>query len=898
MCPAIHGGSPALWRRFTARPFAGARARLRTALTVEVQLARLFLVDGSNHAFRVQFALPPSHTLDGFPTRALYGFVLLFQKMLASWKPDYVAVAFDTGSTFRHDMYPDYKGHRPDMPEDLARQWPFLPQLVEGFGYPAVAVPGYEADDVLGTLAKQLAGPDLEVFIVSSDKDFCQLVDDNISLLDEAKGVTLRRDEVIEKWGVPPERVIDLLALMGDSSDNIPGVSKIGQKTGAKLVNDFGGLEDILSAAAAGKVSGKTGERLVAEAENARLSRRLATIVTDVDTGKTLQDLAPKGLQEDVLRELFERFEFGAVARKLLPERKAVDTSVWRTLAVGDDLVPMIAEIRAVGRVAIEVDPGNGDALRGLALAWGADRTVYVPGEILSQNRQDLLSMLADPSVGKVTSDSKRVARLLADAGMPIAGVDADTRLLDYVLASHRKNHGVDSVARLIGHSLQNEPPPIAPPSAWAGFTQEIAQVVWVAEQKMAARLDPGTARVYRDIELPLVPVLTEMERAGLRVDLAGLAGLKADFEVRIEDAARRCHEAAGEVFNLRSRNELQRVLFQKLELPTGKKTMDGFSTDSSVLEKLGELHPLPALILEFRSLEKLLGTYVNTLPSWVAADGRIHTTFNQAVAATGRLASNDPNLQNIPIRSFEGRRIRECFVPEAGSVFLSADYSQVELRVLAHFTDDETLIAGFRAGEDIHRRTAAEVFGIAPEAVTLEHRSAAKAINFGLLYGMSAFRLAGDLMIPQSQAQQYMDEYFGRMPRVAGWIDDTRVKARKDGAVETLFGRRRLIPEIWSSQYNERMAAEREAVNTRIQGTAADIIKIAMIRAHEMLRSSGLRSRLVLQVHDELLFEGPENEVDAVSRLAVEAMEGAADLKVPLAVNVKVGANWQAAHG
>jgi DNA polymerase-1 len=867
---------------------------------------KMFLVDGSNHAFRVQFALPPQHASDGFPTRVLYGFTLLFQRMMRTYRPDYCVVSFDSGKTFRHETYPDYKGHRPEMPEDLRRQWGLLPDLVESFGYRCIASPGYEADDVLGTLARQFASDELDVYIVSSDKDFCQLLDDNTMLLDDTKGKVTKASDVPEKLGCSAEQVIDLLGLAGDSSDNIPGVPGVGVKTAAKLLAEYQNLEAILDAAAAGRIKGKRGQNLVEHADNARLSAVLATIETAVPISPSLEELAPRGVQEVPLREMFDRWEFGMVARKLLPAVQVVDRSGYRAALTDAALHKALSDIRAEGGCGIAIREAGADWV-GASLAWSGG-VVYVPlterpgVELdIEAARQELLALFADPSVAKIGHDLKPVFKRCRAAGLTLAGDLGDTRLLDYVLVAHRRSHGLADIAqRQLGHTLAympaEEPLMIQDVVEFAGEPADVSRQL---HGRLQSRLDAGTRHVYEQIELPLTPILCEMEEVGIRLDCEVLAEIERDIAGRVGEVETKCHEAAGRPFNVGSTKEVGLLLFEELGLPPSKRTKTGYSTDSSVLEKLEDKHPLPAVILEWRQLSKLLNTYLKKLPQYVGKDGRVHTTFNQAVAATGRLSSNDPNLQNIPIRTFEGRRIRDAFVPAEGCVFLSCDYSQVELRVLAHFCGEGALVESFMAGEDIHRRTASEVWGVPIGEVTAQQRSAAKAINFGLLYGMSAFRLGRDLSISREQAQTYMDDYFGRIPSVQRWIEETKASCKARGYVDTLYGRRRLIPEIYAKNFNDRSAGEREAVNTRVQGTAADLIKMAMIRVDGALKEGGFRSRMLLQVHDELLLEVPQAELLAVQSLVVGEMRAAGErLIVPLDVTAAAGLNWNQAHG
>jgi DNA polymerase-1 len=871
---------------------------------------KLFLIDGSNHAYRVQYALPPQHTSDGFPTRTLYGFTLLFQKLLRTYKPDWCAVSFDAGRSFRGDLYGEYKANRKGMPEDMQRQWTWLPKLVHGFGYSCHAVEGYEADDVLATLACRFASDDVHVYIVTGDKDFTQLVNDKIFLVDEAKGgQILGPDAVLEKMGVAADRVVDVLALAGDSSDNIPGVPGIGLKTGAQLLEQWGDLEGILAAAAAGKIKGKRGEMLVQHAQDARISYKLAKICTDVPLDAKLDDLAPQGIQETFLRELFDRWEFLDVANKMLPPKVAVDKSIYGVVASDAELDTLLEEIRKAGRMGVSLRTTAGKPevieLLGVGLAL-PDKVRYVPlvprHDVhidLASARQKLLALLADPTVRKVGFDMKAEMRLLRVLGSDLAGIDSDVKLLDYVLVAHRRAHGLAEIAkRHLGHSVsfapESEPLML---KELADYAAEPAHLALLLEDKLQRRLDSKTRYVYEALELPLLPVLTAMEEAGVKIDLGVMEGIFGDIAARVEAAEKRCHELLGRPFKVGSPKEVGEILFEELGLAKSKKTKTGYSTDASVLEKLAEEHELPRAILDWRFLQKLDSTYLRPLPQLVGKDGRIHTTFNQAITATGRLSSTDPNLQNIPVRTVEGRRIRDAFVAEPGHVLMTADYSQVELRLLAHFCGGLFLDA-FRRGEDIHQRTASEVWRTPMEEVTPRQRSAAKTINFGILYGMGVQRLARDFSISLEEAERYMSEYFARIPQVSEWMEGVRRRCRSDGYVETLFGRRRLIPEIYSKDQNERAAAEREAVNSVVQGTAADIIKLAMIRVYHSLRAAGLRARLVLQVHDELLFEVPEAEIERVRGLVEREMTGAAQLSVPLDVDIGWGQDWNRAKG
>jgi len=848
------------------------------------------------------------HASSGFPTRVLYGFTQLFQAMMRTYRPDYCVVSFDAGKTFRHERYELYKAHRSEMPGDMKRQWEYLPDLVTAFGYKCLVVPGYEADDVLGTLAVHFASEELDVHIVTSDLDFAQLVNDNIFIRDDMKKKTYNAANLTEKLLVRPDQVVEMKGLAGDSSDNIPGVPGIGPKTAAKLLNTYGTLEEILQAAVDGKIKGKRGENLRAKADDARLSAELAEIFTDVDLGLELEDMVWRGIQEAPLREYFDEWEFGVVARKILPHVDAVDMSIRRAIRTTEEADAALAAVRSAGRVGVALRTTSEDAetakVIGVSFAWEGD-VIYMPLEWHNEIRYDfdaarrqVFDILADPAIAKVGHNMKYLMRVLRNHNEDLRGIAGDTQLLDYVLMAHRADHSLQVIAQHhLGHTLNFAPPqdPLLLDDTLF-YAPEPAHVSWICHDRLLKRLTDGTSHIYQEIERPLMPILCDMEDAGILLDQEALTVVMTDIAGRVSAGEKRCWELAGRRFKVGSPREVATILFEDLGLPKSKKTKTGYSTAVDVLEKLTDHHELPQAILDWRQLSKLLSTYLKKLPLHVAEDGRIHTTFNQAGSRTGRLSSENPNLQNIPIRTFEGRRIRDCFVPAPGHVFLSADYSQVELRVLAHFCETGTLVESFQKGEDIHRRTASEVWDVPIDEVSSEQRTAAKAINFGLLYGMSSFRLGRDLSISREEAQQYMDDYFGRIPQVSEWIEATKAQCRVDGYVETLYGRRRLIPEIYAKNFGDRSAGEREAVNTRVQGTAADIIKIAMIRVAEALEPFG--ARILLQVHDELLLEVPEGELEAVKELVVREMSGAAELRVPLAVNVAVGMNWNDAHG
>jgi DNA polymerase-1 len=858
---------------------------------------KLLLVDAPNHAFRAYHAIQSDmRAPDGFPTRCLYGFSRMLLALVRDHKPDYVAFVFDVGKSFRNALYPDYKGQRPDMPADLREQWGELRPLIEAFGFYVLAEPNTEADDVIGTLACRLASDDLHVGIVSSDKDFGQIVDERIHLLDLMKGVDYGPKEIQEKWGVGPDRIIDLLSLMGDTSDNVPGVPGVGEKKAAQFIQKYGDLEGVLANTAA--IGGKTGQCIADNADVVRLARTLVTIEKNLKVDVTLEDLAPRPRDDVALREKLGRWNFKTLLTDLglgaPPPVRLGSGDGWFEVACPavwgpGPLADLDRRLRAAGRFSIAVETSGPDFLVDVPTRitfgfteGGHPTLARVP--IDNASLAALRPILADPTLEKTGYDLKQATKFLATAGAPLLGVAGDVMLADYLLLPEQKHTLDDLGKRYLEHPL-------------SGSLGEEAQLGWVLDKVMRERLEEnGVTSVYRDIELPLVPVLADMERCGIAVDVDALTALSTELGARLVEEEKNCHTLAGMEFNVASTQQLAEVLFEKLGLKGGKRTKTGWSTDADTLDKLREEHPLPGAILAWRELSKLKGTYVDALPPAVhPKTGRIHTNFRQAVAATGRLSSNDPNLQNIPVRSDEGRRIRRCFVAAPGHVFLSADYSQVELRVLAHYCKEGPLVESFRNDEDIHRRTASEIFGVMPALVSPEMRRAAKAINFGIVYGMGAFRLANDLRIPRNEAQSYIDGYFARYPQVRAYMDGAIARAREKGFAETLFGRRRPNQGLDAKNPMDRSAAERISINTPIQGTAADLIKLAMVRVHADLVGTG--ARLLLQVHDELVIEVPETDVAALAARVKATMEGAASLCVPLKVDTGWARTWDAAH-
>jgi DNA polymerase-1 len=893
-------------------------------------LRRWVLIDVANCLYRAFFApFPPLRTSDGTPTKAVYVFGNMLRKLLREQQPDAVAMVMDPpGGGFRREIFPAYKATRDAQPEELSQQIPLARELAAAWRIPLVEVPGYEADDVIATLARQ-APEDVEVVIVSTDKDLMQLVGGRVTLLDTMKDRRIGPAEVEERFGVPPAQLLDVRALVGDSSDNIPGVKGIGEKGAAELVREWGSLERLLENAEQVKAK-KAREALLAHAEEARLSKQLATLHDDVPLPVAPADLARVEPDRAALAQLYRRLEFTRLLEEL--EKEAAPPAAEAApiaLEVASDAAALAAAVDSLAkaeRLALVLvgDPEEGGLVpdpAGVALAGDGAPAVYVPiggGTLLAAAglrfdavAEALRPLLAGPRPRAwLARNSKRVQTLFAEHGvaLPLPAFD------------------VDLAAFLIDPALQRGTPALA--NAWLGRShrafEEVAgrgakavpaselavEVVsrWAAEEaslllalapRLAERLRADElAPLYEDVELPLTGVLSAMEREGVRVDEAKLAELSREYERELVALQGRIEALAGEPFQVNSPKQLGQILFEKLKLPVVKKTKTGYSTDESVLEQLSAHHELPAAVLAWRRLAKLKSTYVDALPPLVdPRSGRIHPTFHQAGAATGRLSSSNPNVQNIPIRTPEGVRIREAFVPGEGCRLLSADYSQVELRIVAHYSGDQSLIDAFERDEDVHRRTAAEVHGIAPEEVSADQRAHAKAINFGIIYGSSAFGIANQLGIAQAEAQATIDRYFERYRGVRRFLDETVAHARGQGFVRTLLGRRRYLPDLNSRNRALRQAAERMAVNTVIQGTAADLIKKAMVELAEALREAGLAARMILQVHDELVFEGPERELEALAALVRERMQSVYALRVPLRVDVGTGKNWREAH-
>ena len=895
----------------------------------------LVLVDGSSYLYRAFHALPPLSNSRGEPTGAVYGVINMLRSLIADYQPELMAVVFDArGKTFRDDLFEEYKANRPPMPDDLATQIEPLHELVRALGLPMLQVQGVEADDVIGTLARQAGERGIPVIISTGDKDMAQLVDEQVTLVNTMSNTTLDSAGVEAKFGVPPERIIDLLALMGDSSDNIPGIPKVGPKTAAKWLGQFGSLDEVI--ASAGDIKGKVGESLRENLETLALSRELATIRTDVELEVTPEALQPGQPDRAALRELYQRLEFSRWLAEL-EDAAGSDpgageahgaSSRYETLLTGEQLDDWLARLQKAERFAFDTETTSLDYMAarivGVSFAVESGSAAYVPlahdypGAPEQLDRDNVLEklrpILESTEHNKIGHHIKYDRNVLANHGIILSGIEFDTMLESYVLDSTATRHDMDSVAlKYLGHSnikyedvagkgakqLSFNEVPIEDASPYAA---EDADVTLRLHETMWPKLlaEEGLEEIYRDIELPLVIVLSDMEQAGVAIDTGMLARQSRELAGRIMEIEQEAHREAGQSFNLGSPKQIQEILFDKLQLPVLAKTPKWApSTAEAVLQELALDYPLPRLILDWRSFSKLKSTYTDKLPQQVNPDtGRVHTSYHQAVAATGRLSSSDPNLQNIPVRTEEGRRIRQAFVASPGSVLLAADYSQIELRIMAHLSSDAGLLKAFAEEADVHRATAAEVFGIAPERVTADQRRSAKAINFGLIYGMSAFGLAKQLGVPRGAAQEYIDLYFARYPGVREYMEATREQAREQGYVETVFGRRLYLPEIRSRNGQRRAAAERTAINAPMQGTAADIIKRAMISLHGWLeREDQSGVTMIMQVHDELVFEVEKERLEAVRGPIEQHMTDAASLKVPLVVDIGVGANWDEAH-
>ncbi|MBC6943290.1 MAG: DNA polymerase I [Xanthomonadales bacterium] len=908
---------------------------------------RLVLIDGSSYLYRAFHALPPLSNAAGEPTGALYGVVNMLRAVLKE-RPDYVAFVQDApGPTFRDALYPAYKATRQAMPDDLVAQVEPMLAIVAALGIPILRVPGVEADDVIGTLARQAHADGIEVTISTGDKDFAQLVAPGITLVNTMTNTTLDSAGVIERFGVRPEQIVDYLALMGDSVDNIPGVDKCGPKTAAKWLAAYASLDGVI--AHAGEIAGKIGENLRRALPQLPLSRELATIKTDVDLAQGPRDLALRERDLAALRELYRRYEFNAALRELeappaaaaqppagapRPAAAAATTTAPAAASAGAyelvttpaQLAAWVERLRQAALIAFDTETSSLDPMQaqlvGLSFAVEPGAACYIPlghdyaGVPAQLPRAQVLAalapILADAQRPKLGQNAKYDLNVLANAGITVRGVVHDTLLQSWVLHSTGR-HDMDSQAkRLLGYDTIRYEDVAGKGARQIPFAQvdlDSACRYAAEDADITLRLhlaqwprfadQPGLRSVYQDIEIPLLGVLARMEQAGVLIDVAALRRQGSELAQRMQVLVERAQQLAGHPFSIDSTRQLGSVLYEELGLPVTVKTPGGqASTNEEALEALADQHELPRVVLDYRALAKLRSTYTDKLPEMVnPRTGRVHTSYGQAIAATGRLASSDPNLQNIPARTEEGRRIRQAFIAPAGWRVVAADYSQIELRIMAHLSGDPGLLAAFHGGQDVHRATAAEVFGVPQGDVDADQRRAAKVINFGLIYGMGAFGLARQLGVSRGEAQDYMARYFARYPGVHEFMERIRAQAHRDGHVETLFGRRLYLDYINSRNQAQRAGAERAAINAPMQGTAADIIKRAMIAVDAWLADQGGHARMLMQVHDELVFEVREDAVDAIVAGVRERMAGAARLDVPLVVDIGTGMNWDEAH-
>ena len=905
----------------------------------------LILIDGSSFLFRAYHAVPPLSNPKGEPTNAIYGVSNMLRKLINDYPTDYFTVVFDApGKTFRNDLYDQYKAHRPPMPDDLRVQIAPLHELIKAMGLPLIMESGVEADDVLGALAQHAAAQGFKVIISTGDKDMAQLVTDQIILENTMSNTRMDRQGVIDKFGVTPEQIIDYLALMGDTSDNIPGVPKVGPKTAAKWLEQYQTLDNLM--ANADKITGKIGENLRASLDQLPLAKQLTTIKCDLNLPYGMEDLKKQAINKAELTDILNQLGFSSWVKTLdnpvtptlsqaptvtadpIAEAKPVaSTGNYETILTQAQFEHWLAQLNNADIFAFDTETTSLDYCKaeivGVSFAVNPGNAAYLPlahqypDVPLQLDRTEILAqlkpLLENPNKAKLGQNLKYDAHVLANHGICLQGIAHDTMLESYVLNSTATRHNMDDLAKvylgittihyedITGKGVKQIPFEEVPIELATPYAAEDADITLQLHQTLNAKLQeqPSLLSLYADVEIPLLSVLSRIESNGVLIDTDMLSQQSLELASQIVSLEQRAHESAGHAFNLGSPKQLQTILYEQLKLPIKKKTPKGQpSTEESVLQELALEYPLPKLILDYRSLSKLKSTYTDKLPLQVNdKTGRVHTSYHQAVAATGRLSSSDPNLQNIPIRSEEGRKIRQAFIAPAGFKIVAADYSQIELRIMAHLSGDAGLLSAFSAGEDIHKATAAEVFGVALENVTTDLRRSAKAINFGLIYGMSAFGLAQQLGIDNGRAKSYIDLYFARYPEVKTYMDTIRAQAHEQGYVETLLGRRLYLPEIKSKNAARRQYAERTAINAPMQGTAADIIKLAMINTDQWLFKDKPDAKMIMQVHDELVFEIAEDQLENCCNTIREIMCSAIELNVPLIVDIGVGNNWDEAH-
>ncbi len=882
---------------------------------------QIYLIDGSSYIYRAYHTTGGLSNSKGFPTGAIFGFTNMLTKTLRDRQPRRIAVVFDArGPTFRHEAYPEYKANRPSMPEDLGVQIPKIHEMVRAFGLPSLSVQGFEADDIIAAIASGARKKGWEVIIVSGDKDLMQLVGEGILMWDPQRDAVYDTDGVIKKFGVGPDRLLDLLALMGDSSDNVPGVPGVGQKTAAKLLEQFGSLDGVLSNVEQVPQK-KLRENLRSNRDKALLSRELVRLNEQVPLETPIDDLVAGDADTDALRALFKELEFRRYLEEL-PQEKTLDFSGYETITTGEALTLWTRRLREKGRFAVDLETTSKDPVRaelvGISLCCEQGKAAYIPvghtaGEQLPKSEvlDQLRPLLEDEGIEKIGQNIKYDMIVFKSEGVEVRGVSCDTMIASYLLDPSRRSHSLDYLAQnflghqmipikdLIGTGKAQIPFSEVDISRGAEYSCEDADATFRIAAILCPKVDEeGLGDLFREVELPLIPILVDMERTGVLVDTQYLKRVSAEFGEVLEVTEKEIHELAGESFNINSPKQLAEILFDKLKLKPVKKTKTGPSTSVDVLEQLAVQHDLPRKVLEYRSVFKLKSTYADALPELVnPKTGRIHTSYNQAVAATGRLSSSEPNLQNIPVRTVAGRKIRAAFIPAPGHLFVSADYSQIELRLMAHLSGDSRLREAFSAGEDIHAATAADIFGASAAHVTTEMRRKAKEINFGIIYGMGPYKLAQQIGVGMKLARKYLDDYYEMYAGVKRFMDELPVKAAKQGFVATILGRKRYLPDLNSPNKIAQQAARRVAINTAMQGSAADLMKLAMIRVSNAIKSEKLPATMILQVHDELILEVRENAAQDAAALLKKEMEGAYTLSVPLVVDSAVGKNWEEAH-
>jgi DNA polymerase I len=874
----------------------------------------LYLIDGNSYVYRAFYAIKGLTNSKGFPTNAVFGFTNMLLKIIREKSPDGLVVSFDSPvPTERHRIFEAYKAQRPETPGELVQQLPYIRKIISALQIRIFEISGYEADDLLSTIARKAAGDGAQVYIVTSDKDMLQIVGDSIRIYDPVKDRILDETYVKEKYGIGPERIPEFMALTGDAVDNIPGVKGIGEKTAMELLSGCTDLEEILSDPS--KITKEKIQKLIADhIETVRMSRKLATIETDIPVDVDIREYVVKQPDWQVLLPLFRELEFTSLMGLIPSKRKEREFETVSTVERLREIANTVTSSFAFSFITEGDEPFH-ERVLGLALSSENVRAWYIPFGNANQqiNGKEALRLLRslyeDPAVAKVGHDLKRAVALLIGEGIALNGPLYDTMLASYLLNPNKQSHSLEDVTfehlsyrklareEVLGKRKSLKELPL---SELALYAAEDAALICELQEILFGKVrDAKLWHLYQEIEMPLIHVLADMEEAGFKVDREKLNSMSKELEGELGTIRQRIYFLAGEEFNINSPKQLGRVLFQSLGLKPGKRTKTGFSTELSVLEELAESHELPREILNYRSLSKLKSTYTDVLPHLTSMmTGRIHTSFNQAATATGRLSSSEPNLQNIPIRGEWGKRIRSTFVAEKDNLILSADYSQIELRILAHLSGDTGLIDAFKKGMDIHTRTASEIFGVTAGEVTPEMRRVAKSVNFGLVYGISPFGLSEALSISKEEAKRYIDGYFEGHPGVKAYLEETLRNSRERGFSVTLFGRKRAIPELKSANATTRSLGERLALNSPIQGTAADIIKIAMIDIWKTLRAEGMKSRMILQVHDELVFETPGDELTVIEGIVREKMENAANLSVPLKVEIGYGRNWAEAHG